>query len=180
MNHKAITTLFSEHESILDAISIVNKLNSFTSDKEQYFSGVGLLLRFFKEFADQLHHAKEELVLFPAMEKSNDTLGTGILHEMLENHESFREKIIQIETEIKNSNVETTKKLLHSYVNDLLEHIEAENQEVFQIAQNMLTENELDKIYFHFVDLDTEKGNDKINELKLLLLQSRQIAENIQ
>lgn len=50
---------------------------------------------------------------------------------------------------------------LRHYNNDLLDHIAAENDELFVLAQSLLSESELEKIYFHFKDVDMQLGEDR-------------------
>ena len=57
-------------------------------------------------------------------------------------------------------------------MNDLLDHIAVENDELFVLTENIISEDELEKIYFLFEDLDREMGLDKKLKLESLVLNS--------
>ena len=48
---------------------------------------------------------------------------------------------------------------------DLLDHIAAENDELFVLAETLMSEDELETIYFKFKDIDMELG--EVNKIEL-------------
>ena len=55
--------------------------------------------------------------------------------------------------------------LLTGYINDLLDHIAVENDELFIMAESLFNEDELERMYFLFQDIDMELGQVRKQEL---------------
>jgi hemerythrin-like domain-containing protein len=87
---------------------------------------------------------------------------------MFENHSDFREMIKNIETSLDEKKYPQAQQQLEQYTEALLDHIAVENDEVFQTAESLFSEEELEKIYYRFEDCDRELGNAKKEELKEL------------
>ena len=164
--HDSIKILFEEHEIIVNAIDVVKQASVLIGkNDEQYEKIVRELIFFFRNYADKFHHHKEEEILFPEMQKKNELLADGMIKEMLENHEDFREMVSCIEKYLDEKNYLKAQQQLKSYTEALSDHIAVENDEVFQIAETILDANELQKIYFRFEDCDLESGKDKKQQL---------------
>lgn len=156
--NKAVQLLTKEHEVIRIAIAKTLALFSSGTSDNTHSEELKMRLDFFKNYADQYHHKKEEQVLFPEMIKRNEMLEFGVVHEMLENHEDFREMILEIETLIDEEDLVSAQKEFQSYSEKLLEHMAVEDDEVFQIAETLISEDELLTIYYRFQDCDRELG----------------------
>lgn len=161
-----IETLYEEHNIIIDAINIAYDLRKIIDNSDLYEEQANSLIMFFKEFADKYHHQKEETVLFPQMIKANELLESGVVQEMYENHEDFRKLINEIEKSIKNKDFENAQEKLEQYIGALTDHIAVENEEVFEIAQTLFNEKDLEKIYYKFKDIDSEFGEKDKNLLQ--------------
>jgi hemerythrin-like domain-containing protein len=168
--NKTIQMLFDEHEIIVNAIDAAQQLKTQLgkSDK-QYEQNVRDLIGFFRDYADNYHHHKEEQILFPAMKKKNELLADGVLKEMLDNHEEFRELINSVEKALDEKNYIQSQQKLDIYSEALLNHIAVENEEVFQMAETLLTEPEAEKMLFDFEDADIELGSGKKQEYEELI-----------
>lgn len=161
-----IQLLFDEHDLIISAAETARQTEDFIGvDNERYVKIVGDLILFFRNYADKYHHYKEEEILFPEMCKQNELLKEGIVQEMLGNHDDFREMLANIEKSLTAKEYQTANKILQQYVEMLLDHIAVENDELFQIAESLFDENELERIYFLFKDADNNLGEDKKQEL---------------
>lgn len=161
MNNVA-KTLFSEHEVIAGAISILNDSDAYLeTDPAKYEEITRGLLDFFRNYADKFHHSKEEEILFPEMIKKNELLEEAAIKEMLDNHEDFRIMLKNAELLLNSKDYTACSKLLHLYSDTLLNHIAVENEEVFQMLDTLFTGDELEKIYFRFEDSDNELGMDE-------------------
>lgn len=159
--HNSIQTLFEEHTHIMGAIQTSKDLRKLIGKQNIIYGELVLeLLRFFRNYADKYHHFKEEEVLFPEMSKRNEMLASGVIAEMLDNHTDFRELIGKIEKSVLASDFEPAQILLEQYGESLLNHIAAENEEVFVTAESILNLEELDKIHFRFEDCDRNLGLD--------------------
>lgn len=165
----SIKMLYDEHEVIVKAIDAAMQARTLIGkDNLTYASTVRQLITFFRNYADRYHHYKEEEILFPEMSKRNELLSNGVIQEMLENHEDFREMIQGIEKALDENNYAEAQLQLEKYSNALLDHIAVENDEVFQAAESLFTEDELEKIGFRFLDSDRGLGDDQKEELENL------------
>ncbi|MBI2271167.1 MAG: hemerythrin domain-containing protein [Bacteroidetes bacterium] len=172
-----IKTLYNEHETIVLAIDIAGKLDSLlVKDETRYITILSQLIKFFKCYADQYHHRKEEDILFPEMNKKNELLADGVIKEMFENHEDFRGLIRNIEAFLGKKDYLRVQQQLRIYTEALLDHIAVENDEVFQMAETLLTKEELEKIYFRFEDCDRAIGEQQKAAFKDQL---REIQNNL-
>ena len=174
-----VKVLFDEHDIIIAAIHIAKEADKLIAKKDNnnpasyqgnYESLVRELINFFRAYADQYHHFKEEQILFPEMSKKNELLEDGVLKEMFENHTDFRNMIKSIEIFLDGKDYLEAQHQLNTYAEALLDHIAVENDEVFQMAESLFEKEELEKIYFRFEDCDRELGEatkiNLINQIK--------------
>lgn len=173
-----IKVLFAEHIIITSAIDIAKEAIKLISKNEiAYETLIRNLLHFFKVYADQYHHSKEENILFPEMNKKNELLEDGVIKEMMDNHEDFRSLIISIENFLDKKDYIRTQQQLHIYTEALLDHIAVENDEVFQIAETLFDKTEMESLYFRFDDCDREIGKQKKTELLNQLKEMQKLLE---
>ena len=172
--NNTIQTLFSEHEIIVNAIDAAKQLRSQVGKNDkQYEQNVHDLINFFRNYADSFHHHKEEQILLPAMKQKNQLLEEGVVREMLDTHEEFRERVTNIEKLLDEKKYELAQTELEKYSEALLDHIAVENDEVFQMAETLLSEAELEKMFFAFEDADIELGSGKKQEFEELVASLR-------
>ena len=161
-----LQALYDEHLVIVNAIDAGRLLRTQAdADPERYDRLLRQLLFFFRQYADGIHHQKEESILFPEMNKRNDLLGDGIVKEMYENHERFRDLIRNMEKSLDVRNVLAAAVCFEEYAEALLDHIAVENEEVFRMAGTLFNELELERMAFRFEDIDQEAGAGKKEEL---------------
>jgi len=166
MQSKATQLLFDEHEVISSIASVIAQIDkTWEKDAANYTSSVNGLLRFLKEYSDGYHHQKEEEILFPHMLAKNEMLD-GIIDELIEHHEDFRGHVQRIEQELEAGNFASVQQKLAEYLDGLLDHIAIENDELFQMAETLFMENELDDIYFRMLDKDRELGEEAKRQLE--------------
>jgi hemerythrin-like domain-containing protein len=168
--NNSLKMLFDEHDIITGAIEIAKNAKSLIGkNNTDYEFTISELIRFFRVYADQYHHHKEEVILFPEMEKKNDLLADGVIKEMLDNHAYFRELILAIEYELEKQDYPEAAVKIDEYTEALLDHIAVENDELFQTAYSLFTEEELENIYYRFIDLDRDLGETKKKDFADLL-----------
>ncbi|HEY3250054.1 MAG TPA: hemerythrin domain-containing protein [Ignavibacteria bacterium] len=156
---KSIEILYNEHDIIKSVINYREKIAALAnSNPELYKKTILELINFFRNYADKFHHYKEEKLLFPLMCEKNDMLKDSIIQEMLENHEDFRKLVKSIESAADSGNYEESSKLMFKYTEMLLDHIAVEDHELFQMAEMLFDEKELEKLYYDFQDIDRELG----------------------
>ena len=156
-----VELLYQEHQVIKKALSNVLGLkNMIIENPENYKLELKNYIGFFRNYADKFHHQKEENILFPEMGKKKEHLGDGVIQEMLDNHSDFREMLADIESLNNAGEFDESFKKFEKYNHELLNHIAVEDDEVFQMALSILDSDDLDKIYFRFLDTDSNLGMD--------------------
>lgn len=162
----AIQILYDEHDVIVGAIDAAKHAKYYLGKNDKgYEKTMRDLLNFFRHYADDFHHQKEENILFPEMKKKNELLADGILKEMSQHHEEFREMLMNIEKYLDEKNYVRAQQQTEVYCESLLDHISVENDEVFQIAETLFTEDALEKMMGRFEDCDIETGTLEKEEL---------------
>lgn len=165
--HNPINTLIAEHEIISGINEKLIDLNLlWEKNPELYKDSITKILDFLKRYSDGYHHHKEEEVLFPALSEHPDFLLQGILDELLEHHENFREYAQEANDALNEGNFQLVQKILSKYLDQLADHIAIENDELFIMAENLFDENQLETIYFKFKDIDLELGENTKIELE--------------
>ncbi len=162
--NKVVEVLTQEHENIKRVIDNTHKLVADILSGNAELNVMHERIEFFRKYADGYHHHKEEEVLFPEMIKRNEILEFGVIHEMLQNHEDFREMLAELEELVNDGDAEGAKKKFEAYAEALLEHIAVEDEEVFQIAETIMSEDELLTVLYRFEDCDRELGMDEKKE----------------
>lgn len=161
-----LSSLYSEHEHILHV------LNTYLPTSTDKSGQIPELIRFLRQYADLYHHRKEEEILFPAMIMKNPLMGEGILREMNNNHEEFRELLSAAETVFNQGDPHKSLTILCQYAEMLKDHIAAENDEVFPAAESLFTDQELSILEARMEDSDRELGlSQKAELLKPLFVQ---------
>lgn len=171
MHSKAMEIMYHEHQVILKAI---HQLKSILERENvtDYKSNIIWFINFFKEYGDKFHHHKEEDLLFKVLEKKNEMLGGGLVNELIEHHEGFRKYLQEAVHFIHANDFENLKEILNDYTNDLIDHIGAEDDELFVTADMILNETEKNNLYFSFVDKDTELNMGVKNKFEHSILNS--------
>lgn len=132
---QATDWLKRDHELILeglDALSAVaRKVRSRQAVDEE---SIGKLLAFFREFADEYHHHKEEKALFPALEAAG-LPPHGPVAVMLHEHDLGR-RLLKL---MRDSLPELDSDAAMEYVALLQAHIQKENEILFRMADRLLS-----------------------------------------
>jgi len=160
--HKALEVLYHEHETIKSAIGYRKKINVLAKKNNPKFKIIVTeLVGFFRKYADNFHHYKEEKILFPLLCEKNALLkDDSVVEEMLGNHDNFRDIVKSIESAAESGNYKESDELLNDYFDMLIDHISVEDDELFLMAENMLNESELEKLYNDFQKIDRKLGLD--------------------
>ena len=169
---KAIADLMNEHEAILSAIQILDRMipameKAPSIDKKDVQDFIGFL----KEFADKCHHGKEEGLLFPALVKAGVPEQGGPIAVMLAEHARGRKLIRDMEGSIANG-VDLVKlsAAAKGYATLLRNHIQKENTFLFPTAEKVLTEAQLEELYKGFEEHEEKViGQGRHEELHAML-----------
>jgi hemerythrin-like domain-containing protein len=122
------------------------------------------LLDFIRTFADRFHHAKEEALLFPALEEHGVPRAGGPLGVMLYEHETARQLVAELaravevysqsDTQLIQSLVETAR----HYLELLSTHIYKEDNVLFPMAKGVLVASALASLREGFAQVEAEFG----------------------
>ncbi|WP_138160139.1 hemerythrin domain-containing protein [Peptoniphilus catoniae] len=159
---KAIDYLVNEHEEIiLFTDRLEEECLKIMEDKlidEKFFRAA---IRYIREFADGVHHKKEEDILFKYMVESLGPAAEKLVKNgMLVEHQMARAYCMELEKSLESYlKSKDNRDLLQvitntmSYVNLLRQHADKENKVVYPFAQKHLSNEIKDKIEIESFDL---------------------------
>ena len=169
---KAIADLLNEHEAISSAIRILEcMMDAMKKAPVVDTTDIRAFIGFLKEFADKCHHGKEEQFLFPAMEAAGVPNEGGPIGVLLAEHAQGRQLIREMEESIA-PDVDRTKlaRAAGQYAVLLRVHIRKENTVLFPMAEQVLTEAQLEKLYAGFEEHEEKViGQGRHEELHAVL-----------
>lgn len=132
------------------------------------------IVDFITAFADRYHHRKEEMYLFPALERRGITREGGPLGAMEHEHQVERELIADLEQAIglyKEGDVEAAQRFVEaarSFVGMLVGHIEKEDSILFRIGDEVLDDEEKAALVVSFKETDSALGNRTLQDYERL------------
>lgn len=175
-----IDILLKEHDVISEFNELVREISLLLLDGAIIdIDDLRFFVEFIGEYADRIHHGKEEDFLFKDIENELGRLGKNLVsHGMLVEHDLARYYVSELKKSIDRYEEEITRETrldligyLMSY-RDLLErHIYKENEVVYSYAVKNLKEETLAKLDAstrEFEDLNRESKNfylDRLEEL---------------
>ena len=114
------------------------------------------LIAWLRGFADRNHHAKEERLLFPAMERAGVPAAGGPIEVMLEEHAQGRALIQAMEATAGAERVANARR----YISLLRAHIDKENGVLFPIAEGVLDDETRQTLWRDFSAVADELGRE--------------------
>ncbi len=141
--------LMQEHrviEQVLDCLEIMAQRGE--TDGELDLESANQAVDFFQNFSDRCHHGKEEDCLFPLLEKKGFSPEEGPTGVMRQEHEAGRQHVREMAKAIAavaaGDSSATTEFTTHAkaFVLLLREHIQKEDQCLFQMADKALSEQD--------------------------------------
>lgn len=156
--------LKAEHGGILRMLgilqAIIRKMNSqenFPKDRIEH------IMEFLKVFADKCHHGKEEEFLFPALEDAGVPREGGPIGVMLQEHQTGRELVGKMDASIDGLGTgridgeSTFKEAAETYIELLRQHIDKENNVLFPMADQRLSQERQHQMSEQFERLERER-----------------------
>ena len=146
---KATTILSEEHKHILKVIDSITKecekIENENNIKKEFFNKA---IDFIKNYADKFHHVKEENILFKELckEEVEGKMHCNPTQQMLHEHTIGREFVKGMIQSLEENN---KKKLLENaigYTNLLQDHIFKEDNILYPMADEVLTEEKQEEI----------------------------------
>lgn len=153
-------------------------LKKVKNNEEANLEHLGKIIEFLKVFVDKCHHGKEEGLLFPLLENMGIRNEGGPIGVMLSEHNQGREYIRGMTNaleKIKSGKIDALSAFsdnAEKYIDLLRNHIEKENNILFNMADNVLDISEQSKLYDEFEEMEEnvigkgthEKFHDMIKE----------------
>lgn len=158
----ATQNLENDHVQILRLIDVMVKMVQIPVANTEHLEEVVDLIR---NFADGLHHAKEENLLFPLMAEKGFSMQQGPVAVMLMDHEEGRKFVRGISENIQLYRNGETSALNRVYINmmgyaDLLTgHIGKENNVLFRMADNIFSMEDNQSLLASFSSIDAGNGS---------------------
>ncbi len=148
--------LRSEHRVIEQMLSVLEKLACLPEAQPLDQADAGLLIEFFRRFADRCHHGKEEGLLFPALERKGFPHEMGPIGVMLYEHDIGRSHVRGMAEALQRlgsgdpegRNIFT--KHAQAYINLLREHIYKEDNILFVMAEQALSAQDQQELLEQF------------------------------
>ena len=149
----ATDNLKNDHVHILRLIAVMEAITQMPEPNTEHVETIVELIR---NFADGLHHNKEENLLFPKMAEKGFSFEKGPVAVMMHEHEQGRiftkgvaENMELYKTGDLRAIADVYKNML-GYAELLTAHISKENNILFRMADNALSEEEQQKLLSEF------------------------------
>ena len=131
----ATQLLMDEHQFILKYLDLMER---YSKEDELLLNNVQHFSAFIHEFADKLHHAKEEDSLFKYLAQPNVLTHCNPIPQMLYEHTMARELVKTMET---TPDINALKTAVQQYINLLRQHIFKEDNILYPMAEQGLSDN---------------------------------------
>ncbi len=153
---KATEILKEEHKIIKEMLNILEIIiKKIENNEEVEKEHLNQIIDFIKNFADKCHHGKEEDLLFKTMLNKGFPEG-GPITVMLIEHETGREYVKKLDKGIQDNNKKEIIENGKNYISLLREHIEKEDNILYEIAKGVLDNEEDKKLINEFEKFEKE------------------------
>ena len=168
---RASEVLKSEHRGIERMLKVLER-EAVRLDAGQP-ANVGTIeqgIDFLRNFADHCHHTKEETELFPAMRRAGVPVEGGPIGVMLEDHEHGRAYIRGMAESLeayKKGDEAAAKSLaenIHGYTELLTAHIWKEDNVLFAMADQVLSDSDQAELIANFDRIESEEMGPGVHE----------------
>jgi hemerythrin-like domain-containing protein len=161
---KPTEILKQEHRAIEQMLAVLGKICDMLDRGERVNSEhLDLAITFIREFADRCHHAKEEKLLFPAMESAGIPRDGGPIDVMLSEHDEGRQFVggmASASAEYRNGSSNAAASFTRnarSLIALLSEHILKEDSILFVMADVRLSAEKQEELNHGFNRLEQEE-----------------------
>lgn len=175
----AIKNLENDHVHILRLIDVMAHI---TTLKEVKITHLETIVDLIRNFADGLHHAKEEQLLFPKMVEKGFSFEQGPIAVMMNDHVNGRKYVKGMVDNInlyRDGNKDALPIIfdyMRAYIDLLRAHIAKENNILFRMADNAFSPDEQQLLLEQFAKAESNftigtSTGDYINRIELLALE---------
>ena len=158
---KAVERLKTEHDLIERGLSLLDKAVARIDAWQPLPDGFSAwAARFFQQFADQCHHAKEEDVFFPLLKQRGIPEQGGPIGVMLHEHGLGRDCVGRMReaSQAQPLDARTFADAARQYVPLLRQHIFKENNVLFHMAERVMSEADDADVMSRFSQVEQERG----------------------
>ena len=165
---QATEILKEEHHGVKLSLRILDQLcaqlaAANVGQGNLYSGDLAQLIDFFRTFVDKCHHAKEEEVLFPELLKEEAPRTAELVKILLAEHVAGRNMVAQMAEALtsyqagnKNA-MSALREAARSYEELLAEHIAKEDQDLYPMADSMISADEQEEMVEAFEKIETER-----------------------
>lgn len=168
---KPTDILKEEHVLILEMLRVIEAACAkMESGGQPDIARLATMIDFIRNFADKCHHAKEEMLLFPALEKAGIAREGGPVGVMLHEHvlgRDFAKGMDDALQKIKSGDGKAARHFTENargYVVLLTAHINKENNVLFAMAEQKLGAAEEKKLLEGFDRVEREEVGAGVHE----------------
>lgn len=157
----SIERLIAEHDLIERALSLLETAVASIANGQSIHADFPLwAVRFFQEFADQCHHAKEEDVFFPLLKERGIPEQGGPIGVMLHEHVLGRDCVRQMRDagQAQPFNPDQFAEGARQYIPLLRQHIFKENNVLFRMAERVMSAADDADVTSRFAQVEQERG----------------------
>ena len=179
----ATEVLRKEHKGILKMLDVTEEVARRLDAGQQVApEKLASLLEFFRLFADQCHHGKEEALLFPKLQEKGMARTSGPLGVMLAEHDQGRSLVKQMAAASEAYKTGAPgagsrwAEAGRGYCGLLRGHIDKENNVLFVMAERMLSPAEQSELAEGFEKIEVEKMGVGTHE-RLHAMMDKMVAE---
>ncbi len=173
----ATQELINEHGAVFTGLKILGKVTAAITEKNEQAPGhLEQLLDFFKGFVDRCHHAKEEDVLFPELERRGVQRDGGLIGDLLAEHEVGREHVRAIAgglERLRRGDAEAAAAISESaraYGELLRVHIAKETDVLFPMADRLVPDDAAATLVEKFEEIERERVGEGKHETYHVIL----------
>lgn len=140
--------LINDHKLIISLLDVIDKIDNSKYYENNYFEKIIYVI---KNFADKFHHGKEEDILYPyVVDHKGFSKKNGPIAVMYEDHNEGRNYIRIAALELSNSNSIDYSIIINNlklYSRLLRSHIYKEDNILYPMIDNVISEDENEKIF---------------------------------
>lgn len=164
---KSVERLVAEHDLIERTLSLLEKAVARIDAGQPLPEGFPQwAARFFQQFADQCHHAKEEDVFFPLLKQRGIPEQGGPIGVMLHEHVLGRDCVGRMRDASQSQPFDARMfaDAAKQYIPLLRQHIFKENNILFRMAERVMSEADDADVTARFSQVEKERGLDGWHE----------------
>jgi hemerythrin-like domain-containing protein len=161
---KPTEVLMAEHKAVLLALQILEKIeNSLKEGAADAPANLDQLIDFFRGFVDRCHHAKEEDVLFPELERRGVPREGGPIGVMLAEHNAGRQYIREMSNALTGFRsgdgdaVNVIRESSNGYRNLLRGHIDKEDNVLYPMADRLIPDADAANMVGRFEEIERDR-----------------------